>query len=70
MDLASVDISVCKLMACLFNCLHYGPSIYPNSIFKHEKKKKELTLKKKIGHNDRGFVGTSKYHLYKLTAHN
>lgn len=46
--------------------LQYIQTVFLNM----KKKKKELTLKKKIGHNDRGFVGTSKYHLYKLTAHN
>lgn len=41
MDPALVTISVCKLMAQLYNGSHYRPSICPNLYtFKHLKKKK------------------------------
>lgn len=34
---ASDDTSVYKLMAYLFNFLHYGLTIFPKCIWKHEK---------------------------------
>lgn len=44
MDSASVDIYICKLMPHLFYYLYYGLSVFPKSIFKHEKKQlKKLT---------------------------
>ena len=41
------------------------PQYTQTVFFKYEKKQLE-----KIGRNHSAFVGTSKYHLHKLTAHN